>query len=275
MKTRFITGFFILTMLLSFSIQGNAQDRDRPQFVAFSTTAWNMDLDDEKASPEEWTALSKEYNEKVTMKNDYIRSTSVLRHMYTADNAEVIFITTYNSWDDIEKAQDKNDELEEAAWPDKKARMAFMDKMNRYVVNKHSDEIYATTPGAKLNPDLKDTNRVVYIQKVYRAYPADGSAEEYTALSLEYAENVTQKNPHLLAYYPMQHAWGADNTEVLHVYVLNSMEDLVALNRSWDALEEAAWPDEAKRKAFFKKFDRYFNGHHGDFIYSSIPGISK
>lgn len=232
-------------------------------------------MDDETANPGEWHALAKEYNEKVTMKNEFIRSTSVLTHMYTSDNSDVLLITTYNSWDAIEKAQDRNDELEAAAWPDKDARMAFMDKMNRYMVHKHSDEIYATTPGAKMPVEQKDTNRVVYIQKVHRAYPADGSADEYTALSLEYAQKVTQKSPHLLAYYPMQHAWGADNTEVLNVYVLKSMTDLVALNQSWDALEEAAWPDEAKRKDFFKKFDRYFNGHHGDFIYSYIPGVSK
>ncbi len=275
MKTKLLTGIFILFLFLSFSVQGIAQDITRPEYVAFAYTAWNFGLDDETANPEQWTALSKEYNEKVTMKNEFIRSTAVLSHMYTPDNADVVFVTTYNTWADIEKAQARNEALEAAAWPDKAAREAFMKKMNRYVVHQHSDEIYATTEGAKFPSAQTDSSRVVYIQKLYRAYPDDGTTEEYEALNKEYLEKVTHKNPHLIAFYPMQHGWGADNREVVHVYILRSFSDLGELNKAWDSLEAAAWPDEAKRKAFFKKYDRYFNGHHGDYIYSSMPGVSK
>jgi hypothetical protein len=275
MKTRFITGIFILMIFIGLPIQGNAQDDNRPEFVAISYTAWSGTPGDETASREEWHALAKEYNEKVTMKNEFVRGTVVLTHMYTPKSSDLLLVTTYNNWGDIEKAQDRNDELEEQAWPDKTARMAFMNKLDRYYSNKHSDEIYATTPGAKYPAERTDTTRVIYMQKFYRAFPEDGTTEEFEALNKEYLEKVTHKNPNLIAFYPMQHGWGADNREIVHVYVLESLEDLSKMNQAWDALEEAAWPKEADRKAFFKKYDRYFTGVHGDFIYSSIPGVSK
>lgn len=275
MKTRNAVGILSLLFFFTATLMLHAQDNTRPAFITMTHTAWNFDLDDDTSSPKEWMDLSKEYNEKVTMKNEFVRGTVVLTHMYTGDNSDVILVTTYNSWEDIEKAQDRNSELEKAAWPDEAARNEFFKKHDRYYVHKHSDEIYVPIDGAKFPAEQKDTSRVIYIQKVYKAFPEDGSMEEYMALNSEYFEKVTHKNPHLYAFYPLAHAWGADNTEELHIYVLESMEDLIGLNRAWDALEEAAWPDEAERKAFFEKYDRYFTGRHGDYIYSSIAGVSK
>jgi len=252
-----------------------AQDENRPDFVVMTTAHWNMDLAEGEGSPEEWRALEQEYLEKVTKKNEHIMGTAVLRHLYTADNTEAIFVATYKTWADIEQAQARNTELEKAAWPDDVARRAFMDKQGKYYTATHSDEIYATLPGAKLPSAQVDTSRVIYIQKVYRAYPKDAKNSEFQAMRMEYAEKVIQKNPYLLAYYPLAHAWGACSNEMLNVYVVASMADVPKLNQAWTGLEEAAWPDKAARDAWFKKYDTYFTGVHGDYIYSTIPGVSK
>lgn len=275
MKTIKIAGIFILLLVFSFATSIHAQADARPAWVAISQTHWNFDLNDETATREEWAALSKEYKDKVTMKNEFIRSTSTLSHMYTGDNSEVLLVTVYNTWEDIEKAQDRNTELEEAAWPNKAAREAFLKKIDRYFVNRHADEIYRTLPGAKVPATSVDTTRVIYMQKTQRAFPSDGTTEELDALTKEYTEKVIHKNPYLIAYYPMRHGWGADNRELVDVFVLNSLCDVAAMNQAIPDLEKAAWPDEAARKAFFKKFDKYFTGIHGDYIYTSIAGVSK
>jgi hypothetical protein len=255
--------------------QAIAQDNDRPEYVIITTAHWNLALDDDSATREAWTAFEKEYLEKVTKKNEYIMSTAVLNHMYTADNSEVLFVTTYPTWEDIEKAQARNTELEKSAWPDDAARRAAFQKQDRYYTGMHSDEIYATLPGAKIPAEQVDSSRVAYFQKVYRAYPADGQPGEFETLRMEYAEKVIHKNPNILAYYPMGHAWGANNRELVDVYIVASLADVAAMNAATADLEKAAWPDEAKRKAFFKKFDKYFTGQHGDYLYMTIPGVSK
>jgi hypothetical protein len=73
----------------------------------------------------------------------------------------------------------------------------------------------------------------------------------------------------------MRHAWGSDNREFVHVYVVESLCDVGEMNQSTGGLVQAAWPDEAARSAFFEKYDKYFTGRHGDYIFSSIPEVAK
>lgn len=74
---------------------------------------------------DEWKAAEKEYFDKVTLKNDLIIGANVLVHFYTNDNSEILLVSTYGSWEDIEKANVKSDELARAAWPDSVQREAF------------------------------------------------------------------------------------------------------------------------------------------------------
>ena len=253
-----------------------AQAPTRPQFVVLTKTHWNMNAENTPDMRANWMSMEKEYLDKVTKKNDYVFSTALLTHYYTADNSEVIQVHTYKTWDDIEKAQMKFDELEKAAWPDEAKRNAFMDKLDNSYENRHSDNIYATLDGAKLrNEDTNDSSLVVYMQIRYLAYPEDGSNAEFEKLRMEYNQKVIQKNPHILSYYPMRHAWGQDNREFVNAYVVKSLCDVEALNEAWPGLIQAAWPDEAQRKAFFDKYDKYFDGVHGDYIYTMIPALGK
>jgi hypothetical protein len=83
----------------------------------------NLDL-----KREDWQKIEKEYFEKVTMKNPYVIHSNVLTHYFTADNTEILIVQAYESWELIDKAWEKSDELVKAAWPDEKARKAFFEK---------------------------------------------------------------------------------------------------------------------------------------------------
>ena len=274
MKTLKNVMLVVAGMMLVCPVQIQAQDEnERPQFVVMTTTHRNFDYED--GSREDWIALEKEYLEKVTEKNDFIMSTAVLNHFYTGDNSELIRITTYKTWADITAAQARNDELAEAAWPDESERDAFFKKRNSYFTNHHSDEIYRTIPGAKFPAEQSDESKIVYIQKSHIDFPADGSVDDIQAIRKEYVDAVIRPNSLVLGYYPLRHGWGADNREVVDIFIYNSLADLEASAKIQDDLSIAHWPDEAKRDAFFDRMDEYYSGWHGDFIYRSMPTISK
>jgi hypothetical protein len=229
-------------------------------------------------NPGEWMELEKEYHEKVTMKNELILGSQFLNHFYTADNSEVVLVTAYGSWEAINDAGARTEELVEAAWPDEAARDAFFKKKDSYYVNIHSDEIYATLPNTKpfvADSTNSDKSMIIYIQKEHLAFPEDGSNEEIAALAKEFAEAVEHKNSNIKGYYTYRHRWGSDNREVIRARVFESLEDLAASNAKTQELIEAHWPDEAARDAFFEKYDKYFTGWHGDFIYRNVPELVK
>jgi hypothetical protein len=181
----------------------------------------------------------------------------------------------YKNWADIEKAQTRTGELVEEGWPDEDAREAYFKKRDAYYVNLHSDEIYRTMPGAKF-PDTPSTEpMIIYFQKQHLAFPEDGSTKEVQALRKEFQESVIHKNPMIKAYYNLRHGWGADNREVIDIFVLESLADVEKYGEENGKLIDAHWPDEEKRKEFFKSYNKYFTGWHGDFIYQNVPELSK
>jgi len=196
-------------------------------------------------------------------------------HRYTADNTELIYVRTYASWEDIDKATDRDDELAKEAWPDEEARDAFFDKQSAYYDDYHSDEIYATMSGAKLMTEAPGDDMILYVRKSHFAYPDDGNMDEFTELRDEYTENVIHKNELVKAYYPSAHAWGSDRTEYVEAFLLNSMADLDKMFERTGELMEAHWPDEAAREEINKKAGKYFTGVHGDYIYTFVEQLSK
>ncbi len=220
--------FFIAVVvtLLLFNTTIFAQDGapKRPEYVTVTTMHWDMDNDD--FDNEEWMATEKEYLEKVTMKNELVLEVNFFTHRYTPDNSEIIYVQTFASWEDIDKANDRNNELAKEAWPDDDARDAFFDKQQSYYSNLHSDEIYATMSGAKLMTEELGDDMILYVRKSHFAFPDDGSGKEFKELRDEYLENVLHKNELIKVYYPNAHAWGADRTEYVEAFMLNSMDDL-------------------------------------------------
>ncbi|HLA55147.1 MAG TPA: hypothetical protein VK623_03540 [Flavobacterium sp.] len=246
---------------------------DKQYIVTVTTLHWNMNLKD--FSMDAWKAVEKEYYDKVTKKNDLIVGQEVLTHYFTADNTELLLVTMYDSWDAIEKAGAKDDELVKAAWPDEKARNAYFDKREAYYAPNHSDEIYRTYWGEKLAKAPFTKPMLFYVRKSHWAWPKDGTEKEFKELRGKYLDAVVFKNDFIKAYYPNVHAWGANNTEFTEVFVAESLGDIEKGFDRNKELFEATWTDEAKRKEFDDKYDKYFTGVHGDYIYRSVPELTK
>ncbi|MGL1885995.1 MAG: hypothetical protein OCD76_05730, partial [Reichenbachiella sp.] len=66
-----------------------------------------------------------------------------------------------------------------------------------------------------------------------------------------------------------------DSRDLINVYYLETLADLDRMNEINDKLIEAYWPDEDKRKAYFKSIRRYRERWHGDALYSLEPKLYK
>jgi hypothetical protein len=148
-------------------------------------------------------------------------------------------------------------------------------KKDAYYAPNHSDEIYNAFPGAK-NPPANFTKPMLfYVRKSHWNWPKDGTQKEFDELRNKYLSEVTYKNEFIKAYYPNSHAWGANNTEFTEVFVAESLADIEKGLQKNQELFKLAWSDEAKAKDFEDKYDKYFTGVHGDYIYRSVPELTK
>jgi len=252
-----ITALLLLVCVTSF-----AQENKPPMYVTVTTMYWNLDND---ASNEDWAATEKEYLEKVTKKNQHISGASFHSHLITANSSEVIYVQTYPSWEDIDKAGARNSELEKEAWPDEAARKAFLDKQAAFYSMDHSDEIFATMSGAKFMPESPDKDMVLYLRKSKMDFPEDGSMKEFEALRKKQFDNVINKNEYIKAYYPNQHAWGTDRRDFVEAFIIDSLDDLKKMfDRSAELGKDVFSEDE------MKAMGKYFTGVHGDYVYTSL-----
>lgn len=119
-----------------------AQEEEQARY--YTVTTWKVDIPDD-GSRAEFNQMMEEWAEKITRKNSKISNEWVMRHQSGSDSRDLVVITEYASWNDIEAAQKEQTKLVEAAWPDKKVRDAHMKKLFRYFVS-HSDEIYTGVP---------------------------------------------------------------------------------------------------------------------------------
>jgi len=87
-------------------------------------------------------SLMEIYHKQVTEKNPLILSQRVMQHFYGHDNHDMVFVTEYKSWADIDAADTKNTELFEKYWADQASRRQYNRMLNKYFVG-HGDEIYS------------------------------------------------------------------------------------------------------------------------------------
>ena len=272
MKTSYRILLFVCSLAITAGT-GFAQSEQQPGYLTVTTIHWNMDNKD--FSMDKWKAVEKEYFDKVTSKNEYILSSLVLMHYFTADNTELKIVNTYSSWENIEKADERSNELAKLAWPDKDQRMAFFKTESAYYSNFHSDEIYTTLPYVKPLAAKSAEPLIYYVMVSQMAFPEGGTGKESGDLMTEYVDKVINKNPTILAYYPSRHAWGANSQDYVQAYVFKSFEDIVMALDTDTKLEKSAWPDETARKDYFAKRNKYFTGQHADYIYTSVPELTK
>ena len=240
--------------------------------MVVTTVHWNFDKSD--GSQEEWAAIEKEYFDKVTSKNEYILRTNFLTHYFTADNSEAIWVNLYANWEDIEKANDRTNELVEAAWPDESARKKFFATQSSYYTPMHSDEIYTVLDGGKDLAEKPTTPKLYYVRVSEMAYPANGNVGERMELLKEYNDNVTFKNEKIQAYYMYRHMWGADNTNFTEVFVFDNLCDIEASFDRNVELTDAKW-SEGEQKVMNETNDQYWTGKHGDYIWRNYPALMK
>jgi len=259
-----VLGMLIFTFLLNTGAR--AQEDPKPVYITVTTMHRNLDAD-----RKDWQKTEKEYYDKVTSKNDLIIGSEILNHYYTANSGEVLFVSVYNTWEDIEKSNDITDELIKKGWPDEKARKTFFDKQRSYYTTKHSDEIYTSQPmvGEKqLKTDSKEP-MIVYIRKSQLSMNGQGKGLK------EFNEKVTLKNPYIKAYYPHRHFWGSDSRDFMEAFFYDSFSDIEKSSDKDDELTNAAWPDATARKTFMDEMNKAFTGLHGDYIYHNEPTMSK
>ena len=271
-KTSLLTRFLICLLFLSGALVKAQNDAPPPaQYVTITTMHWNMDYED--FDMDTWKAVEKEYFDKVTSQNDMIVGSGFYLHRFTPDNRELLYVNAYKSWADIDKVNEKNEELIKAGWPDEEARKSYFKKRNAYYADFHSDEIYSIMPHVK--PVAEDTVEVLLLRKSQFKFPQDGSQEEFMGAFKEYVENVFHKNEYIKGYYPAAHYWGSDRREFIEGFLVKSMTDLDAMYDRNDELYQSNFStDEAKQK-MQEMGQKYFTGIHGDYIYTVIRELRK
>jgi hypothetical protein len=90
----------------------------------------------------EFDSLTALFNTNVWEKNPFVISHKTIRHWWGSNNRDIIEITEVASWDDILKANQKNDELFRETWKTEEDREAFTAAYDKYFTGQHSDEIY-------------------------------------------------------------------------------------------------------------------------------------
>ena len=266
---RILKGLLILVLLLPTSIFSQNQEQG---FVKVKTMHWNMNLAD--FSMQDWKALELDYFNKITMKNEHILSATVLQHHFTGDSSEILFITVFSSWNDIDLAIQRTEELMEATWPNEDDRKAFLKKQAKFYAKAHSDEIYKSIPGTN-RIEHTDLPLLYYVRTSYYTFPEDGSKEEFQSLLNEYNEVVTNNNEFYKGYYPQMHYYGSDRTEFLEVFCAETLAGLEKGIAKQGELFRDHWADEKAQDGYNDKYGRYLTGIHSDRILSSVPDLYK
>lgn len=262
-----VTAFLLLFCTNSIS----AQEAPVPKYYVVTTLHFNLDND----SNSNWLEVEKEYLDKVTMKNDHIMGAGFYTHLYTSNSTDVKYVQVFASWEAIEKATQRNSELEKEAWPDDTARAAFLKTQGSFYTNKHSDEIYSVVSGSKAFTGELTDNSIVYLRTSYFAYPDDSVPGELGKARTEYIENVINKNELIKGYYPHRHFYGENSKQFIEAFFLDSMDDLDKMNKRNGELFMAHWTDDTSRKAFGAIQRKYYTGVHGDEVLSVVPSLRK
>lgn len=258
---------FAFACLFMFSSNSYAQEEEKeefsPVFLTITTMHRSSDPDTDFS---DWMEVEKEFFDNVTMKNDLILGSGVYFHYFSPDDSEVIQVSVYKSWADIELAADKTGELINAHWTDKDARSEYFKKRNSYYDGNHSDEIMVSTPFGKELVTESTEPLIFYVKKNQQGNGGSGFKEYY--------ENVTMKNAYIKGYYTHVHRYGSNSNDAHEVFVFENFSDIEKSFDEEDKLMKEHWPDEEKRKAFFKEYAKIFSGH-GDFIYQNVPELAK
>lgn len=264
--------FMLITFMLLLSYSPiSAQEEPQARYYAVTDMHFNLNND----SDANWLEVEKEYMDKVTNKNEYVLGAGYYTHLYTNNSTDVKYVQVFASWEDMEKANQRNNELINEAWPDEAARTAFFQTQSSFYTSKHSDEIYSVMSGSKVFTGELTDDSIVYLRTSYFAYPQDGKPGELRDARAEYVENVINKNEHIKGYYPHRHFYGRNSTEFVEAFFLDSVDDLDDMNRRNGELFREHWTETDSRRAYGAIQRKYFTGVHADEVYSVVKELRK
>lgn len=133
---------YLFALLATLFIAQSATAQSEAHY--YQVTTWKIQVP-EGGSHQEFGALLGEWHQKVDSKNPKILSSKVLRHVSGSDMRDVVVITEYATWNDIDEAGQLTDKLVEEGWPDEAKRKQFFDTFGKYAIT-HSDEILMGMP---------------------------------------------------------------------------------------------------------------------------------
>jgi len=246
-----------------------------PKYITVTYHYW--DLDNRDLDMNAWKMGEQEYFDKVTSKNEFIRSSTYYLHRFSEDSSEILLVQSFNSWGDIEKSMLRNSVLERPAWPDEDERNRFLKQMAMYYKLYHSDEIYATLPQIKPLTEFATPEKelLLYVRKSHFSKDGNGLDAEFESLQKLYLDKIFKKNNYIKGYYANIHAWGSDKTEFIEAFYVRSYSDLEQMFLENEALIAQAWTNESDRLKMNARYSDYFTGIHGDYIYVAVPEFSK
>lgn len=260
-------GIFVFSFMFTTKSVGQSTAASTEEFKpVFLTVTTLHRSSDPNVDFSDWKKTEQEYYDKVTSKNDLIIGSGYYLHFFTPDDSELLAVSVFNSWEDIEKANEVTNKLILEAWPDEAKRASFFEKQSSYYGPVHSDEIYASL---NFNKALKTDSKEPLIYYVKKNKSGSGGSGYK-----EYFDNVTMKNSFVKGLHTMRHRWGSNSQDALEVYIFDSLGDIEKSFAENTKLEEAHWTDKTKRDEFFKKYAKIFSGH-GDAIYRNVPSLEK
>ncbi|CDF80853.1 conserved hypothetical protein [Formosa agariphila KMM 3901] len=261
--------------MYSLNVVAQKTQSESPKYITVTYHYWDFSSQDLDMNA--WKMGEQEYFDKVTDKNEFIRSSTYYLHRFSDDSSEILLVQSFNSWSDIEKSTIRNSELELDAWPDEAERNDFLKNMSKFYKLYHSDEIYATLPQIKPLTEFATPEKelLLYVRKSHFSKDGNGPDAEFESLQKIYLDKIFKKNEYIKGYYANIHAWGSDKTEFIEAFYVRSYSDLDLMFLKNEELISQAWTNESDRLKMNARYSNYFTGIHGDYIYVAVPEFSK
>jgi hypothetical protein len=132
--------------------------------------------------------------------------------------------------------------------------------------------LFSTTTISAQDEESKTVKYYVITTLHWNMDMEDFDMDTWKATEKEYLDKVTKNNENILVASFYLHHTTADNTELLYVQGFESWSAIEDADKRNDELAKEAWPNEAGRKAYFKKQRSYYSSIHSDEIYAALPG---
>lgn len=121
----------------------------------------------------------------------------------------------------------------------------------------------------------QDDNHLFLIVSYKSTMPDGGSAAERDSLLSIFTEAITRKNDKILSEQSMRHTYGPDSRDWIVVRECANWADIEAARKTNRKLSRETWPDQKKRRAFFRELNKYWLPGHGDEVYTALTKFEK